>query len=190
MAGGQGAQQIKELTAWLETRDAQGRPGRARRLRDLLDIFAMPPEGLSFMGGEESVSCLDEIRHCYLDGSFMAVVLLCLAYVERELAAGLYAAGWEPAEKARLAVVLEKAYEDGTLCELEWQAYRDLAGLRNSHAHFRVPGSPTSRMYRVVDENALGTEILARDAKRAVAAVAGLVKRQSGMRVGLGASEE
>ena len=28
-----------------------------------------------------------------LDGSFMAVVLLCLAYVERELAAGLYAAG-------------------------------------------------------------------------------------------------
>ena len=34
------------------------------------------------------------------------------------------------------------------------------------------------------------TEILARDAKRAVAAVAGLVKRQSGMRVGLGASEE
>ena len=125
-----------------------------------------------------------------LDGSFMAVVLLCLAYVERELAAGLYAAGWEPAEKARLAVVLEKAYEDGTLCELEWQAYRDLAGLRNSHAHFRVPGSPTSRMYRVVDENALGTEILARDAKRAVAAVAGLVKRQSGMRVGLGASEE
>ena len=44
--------------------------------------------------------CFDEVRRCYLDGSDMAVVLLCLAYVERELAAGLYAAGWKDAKSA------------------------------------------------------------------------------------------
>ena len=67
----------------------------------------------------------------------MAVVLLCLAYVERELAADLYAAGWEAAKEARLGTVLEQAYGGGVLSELELQTYRELARLRNSHAHFR-----------------------------------------------------
>ena len=48
----------------------------------------------------------------------MAVVLLCLAYVERELAAQLYAAGWERAKKSPLVAVLERGYEDGVLSEL------------------------------------------------------------------------
>ena len=176
----QGVESIKELTAWLEADDAKSRAIRARRLRDLLDILPVSSGGLSFLGGEESVICFDEVRRCYLDGTDMAVVLLCLAYVERELAAGLYAAGWEDAKNARLGAVLEKAYEGGTLSDLEWQTYRELARLRNSHAHFRAPGSPTSLMARVVQGNALGTEVLAKDARRAVQAMARIVKRQSG----------
>ncbi len=186
MAGEQGAEGIKELTAWLEADDAKGRAMRARRLRDLLDMLPVPSEGLSFLGGEESVICFDEVRRCYLDGSDIAVVLLCLAYVERELAAGLYAAGWEDAKNARLRAVLKKAYEGGALSELEWRTYRELARLRNSHAHFRAPGSPTSLMARVVQGNALGTEVLAKDARRAVQAMARIVKRHSGRRVALG----
>ena len=169
MAGEQGTEGIKELTAWLEADDAKGRAMRARRLRDLLDILPVPSEGLSFPGGEESVICFDEeVRRCYLDGSNMAVVQLCLAYVERVLAAELYAAGWEHAKNARLGEVLKKAYESGVLSELEWRAYRELARLRNSHAHFRAPGSPTTLMARAVKENALSTEVLANDARRAV----------------------
>ena len=99
MEGEQGEADIKELTTWLEADDAKSRTIRARRLGDLLDILPVPPEGLSFLGGEASVICFDEVRRCYLDGSDMAVVLLCLAYVERELAVGLYGAGWEAAKK-------------------------------------------------------------------------------------------
>ena len=186
MAGEQGPEGIKELTAWLEADDAKGRATRARRLRDLLDILPVPSNGLSFLGGEESKICFDEVRRCYLDGSDMAVVLLCLAYVERELAAGLYAAGWKDAKKARLGAVLEKAYKGGVLSEIEWRTYRKLARLRNSHAHFHAPGSPTSLMARGVQGNALGTEVLAKDARCAVQAMARIVKRQSGRRVALG----
>ena len=85
----QGAESIKELTAWLEADDAKSRAIRAKRLRDLLDILPVPLEGLSFLGGEASRICFEEVKRCYLDGSDIAVVLLCLAYVERELAAGL-----------------------------------------------------------------------------------------------------
>ena len=190
MAGEQGVEDIGDLAAWLEADDAKGRTLRARRLRDLLEMLPVPEEGLSFLGGEESMFCHDEVRRCYLDGSYMAVVLLCLAYVERELAAGLYAAGWKEAKSARLGALLKKAYDRGALSELEWRAYRELAHLRNSHAHFRAPGSPTSLMARVVEENALATEVLAKDARRAVQAMARIVKRQSGTRVALGPPDE
>ena len=159
----------------------------------------MPLEGLSFLGGEASRICFDEVRRCYLDGSYMAVVLLCLAYVERELAADLYAAGWENAKKAPLGTVLEQAYGGGVLSELELRTYRELAHLRNSHAHFRAPGFKTpvgsprdgeSLMARAVSGNLLGTEVLAKDARRAIQEIARLVKRQAGMLVALGPPDE
>ena len=139
----------------------------------------------------------------------MAVVLLCLAYVERELAAQLYAAGWKRAKKAPLVKVLERAYEDGVLSELEWRTYAELAHLRNSYAHFHAPGfdNPTREPelprrkapfpskgqdgFRArVRENALGTELLAKDARGALQAMARIVKRQSGQRVALSPPNE
>ena len=185
MAGKHATKDINGLTVWLEADDAKGRPIRAKRLRDLLEILPVPPDGLSFLGGEASRICFDEVRRCYLDGSNMAVVLLCLAYVERELAADLYAAGGEEAKTARLGELLKEAYEGGGLSELEWETYRELGRLRNSHAHFRAPGSPTSMGARIVRENSLGTEVLAKDARRAVLTMARIVKRQSGMQVAL-----
>lgn len=191
MVGEQNPQDIRELTAWLEADDAKSRAMRATRLRDLLDILPVPSDGLSFLGGEQSVLCFDEIRRCYLDRSDMAVVLLCLAYVERELAAQLYAAGWNRVKKARLADLLKRAHKDGVLSESEWSTFDEIARLRNSHAHFRPPGKDFREperdgfMARVVEENALGTELLAKDARRALQAMAGIVKRQSGPRVAL-----
>ena len=176
---------IKDLTAWLEADDANGRVMRVRRLHDLLRILPVPSEELRCFGGEESVICFGEVRRCYLDGSNMAVVLLCLAFVEQELAAELYAAGWEEAKSARLAAVLEKAYEDGLLSDLEWRTYRQIAEQRNSHAHFRAPGNPTSLTTRTIEDDALAPEVLAKDARRALQTLAKFVKRSSVTRVAL-----
>ena len=175
----QGAEGIQELTRWLGAKDAENRTERATRLRALLDILPVPSTGLIFLGGEESAICFDEIRRCYVDGSNLAVVLLCLAYVERELAAQLYAAGWEHAKKARLGTVLEKAHDAGMLSALEWRTYRELAELRNSHAHFRAPGSPASLMARTINGGAHGSEVVAKDARLAILAMARTVNRQS-----------
>ena len=178
MAGRQVAPGIMELTAWLEADDAKGRATRARRLQDLLATMPVPPEGMSFMAGVESQRCFEEVRRCYLDGSDMAVVVLGLAFVERELAAQLYAAGWEPAKKAPLRTVIEKAYEEGVLSEQEWLSYRELAGLRNSYVHFRAGLSPTTLTARSVDDSALPGEVLANDARQALLTMALIVKRQ------------
>ena len=174
-----------ELTEWLKGGDDRSRARRARRHRELLELLPMPPEGLSFSGGDESVICLEEIRLCYVQGLDLAVVLLCLAYVEREVAANLYSAGWNGAKKAALTQLLERGLDDGLLTDSECRTIRGLADVRNSYAHFRAPGDPSSLLHSVVDENAVGMEVLAKDANRAVGAVAGLVKRQTGFRLGL-----
>ena len=183
---------LEELTARLEADDASSRAIRANRLRDLLDILPVPPDGLSFLGGEESLICFTEIRRCYVHGSNMAVVLLCLAYVERELAAQLYAAGWEAAKKARLEEVLQRAYEDGVLSESECATFRQLARVRNSRAHFQgYPRLTTEAMVlRLFANKARAAEALAKDARRAVETMAKIVARQSGRRVVLGSPDE
>ena len=186
MAGTEGTRDIKELARWLEEDDAKGRARRARRLQDLLSIMPVPEDGMSYMGGIVSSICFEEVRRCYLDSSHLAVVLLCLAYVERELAAQLYAAGWEPAKKAPLRAVLKKAHEDGWLSGEEWSTYRELAELRNSHAHFRAPLSETTLAARSVGESAQPEEVLEEDARQAVMAMARIVRRQSGPRIALG----
>ena len=188
MAGTKGTRDIIELTRWLEEDGAKGRARRARRLQDLLSIMPVPEDGMSYMGGIESSICFEEVRRCYLDGSDLAVVLLCLAYVERELAAQLYAAGWEPAKKAPLRAVLEKAHEDGWLSGEEWRTYRELSELRNSHAHFRAPLSETTLVARSLGESAPPEDVLETDARQAVTAMARIVIRQSGARVALGPS--
>ena len=183
-------QSIEALTAWLEVDDAKGRAGQAKRLHDLLDILPVPPEGISFLGGEASIICFEEVRRCYMDGSYLAVVLLCLTYVEKELAAYFYATGWEEAKKARLTTMLKKAYEDGMLPESEWQTYCDLANLRNSHAHFRSPMKQSSLIARTLEKNALPREVFKEDARKAILTMAMFMQRQSGKRVSLGPPDE
>ena len=190
MADEQGKEGIKELTAWLQADDARGRATRARRLRDLLDILPVPPDGLSFLGGEESVICFDEVRRCYLDGSDMAVVLLCLAYIERELAAALYAAGWEGGEESPTGSDTGDGLRRRSPVRIR-MAHLSRAGTPQELAcPLPRTGSPGSMLARVVEDNALATEILAKDARRAVQAMARIVKRQSGMRVALRPSDE
>ncbi len=116
--------------------------------------------------------CFHEIRRCYIDGSYAAVVLLCQAFVERELAAQLYAAGWEDAKNAPFEELLERAHHWGMVSEPARRSYRELASLGNSLAHFR---SPIKMIERVVDQEATVPELLAGDARRAIEAMASMV---------------
>ena len=187
-------EEIKDPTAWLEAYDAESREIRAKRLRELLDIFPAPSGGTTFFGGDESVICFNEVKRCYLDGSYMAVVLLCLAFIEKTLAADLYTAGWKPAAKSSLGKVLEKAHEDGVLSESDLRTFRRLADLRNSRAHFQGYGNPKEKqpslMDRTIRENTFPLEVLAKDARFAAEAMVRIVKRQAGMRVALGLPNE
>ena len=181
MASDQVPGNFDERIAWLEEDDAKSRNLRARRLQEILATMPVPSEGFQFLnGGEESMTCFHEVRRCYLDGSYMAVVLLSLLYVERELAGLLYAGGWNPAGNARLDSLLDEAHDRGVLSKLDLQVFRELAKTRNSYAHFRPPGTPTSLMARSLERRDLPNEVIAKDARRALEAMWRLVQRSGG----------
>ena len=91
-----------------------------------------------FLVGEESVTCLEVARRCNMDGSEIAVVMLCLPYVEREFATQLFAAGWEPAKKAPLLILPLRGYDDRVLSARDWDIYRGIADLKGIRTHTSV----------------------------------------------------
>lgn len=181
---------VEQLIEWLADDEEGSRAWRAERLQELLNWLPVSSDGMSFMGGDQSSFCFDEIRLCYVHGLYLAVVVLCLMYVERELAAQLYAAGWNKAAKANLTDLLKKAHEDGWISDDDRKTFADLARVRNSHAHFRgmnrEKNANESLLHRIVAENSPPAEIIAKDARRALRAIARLVKHQASVRVNLG----
>jgi len=178
MASKQPPSTFNELATWLAEDDANSREDRVQRWQELREIMTLPSEEVQCVnGGEGTRICFHEVRRCYLVGSYTAVVLLSLVYVEWELAATLYTSGREDAKKANLKALLQQACRKGLLSEAERQDFQNLGRIRNSHAHFRPPGAPESLMARSVKRDEFPREVLAHDARRALAIMDRLVRR-------------
>ena len=153
------------------------RVGPQRRVRRLPaicwkhDAGTEPPtRSLSFLGGETSQTRFDEVRRCYVEAVLTWRSYRFLWRMSREnwLRCAMRGAG---KQRRRHDVWEQRSREPPrmrVLSELEWRTYQELARLRNSHAHFRMPGSSESMMARMVEENAFPREVLAKDAKRAL----------------------
>ncbi|MCY3725344.1 MAG: hypothetical protein OXF95_01760 [Rhodobacteraceae bacterium] len=179
MTSGQYPVNLNELTTWLAEDDANSREARVERLQELLVILPGPfEEFLAFNGGEETLNCFLEVRRCYLDGSYIAVVLLSLLYIERELAAVLYAGGWgKPQNRPQLSKILNEACNRGLISNRDKEVFGKLADIRNSYAHFRSPCSDESLMVRSDKQNDFPREVLAKDARCALETMYRLLRR-------------
>ena len=172
---------LSELTAWLETDEAGSRERRARRLHHLLEVIPATGDGVFFCGGDLARKVFNEIRLSYIHSLDLSTVLLTLAYIEREIAARLYQAGWEQAKSERLEGLILKANESNILSDVELTTFQHLRGVRNTYAHFRPPRHRTSIMSRSVTENELPDDVVAKDAKRAIEALGSFFARQDSM---------
>ena len=158
---------LTELITWLETDEAANRTSRARRLSHLLEAIQIPEDGL-FYQGENSLQAFEEARLAYIHGLYLATVLLSLAFIEREIAGRLYAAGWEKAKKARLEDLLLKAHECNLVSDRDRETLQKLRDIRNSYAHFRPPDDDSSTTRRAVTQRLTANEVFLKDAEQAI----------------------
>ena len=137
-------------------------------MRELHSLLPLP---CNVWAGHQSARCLREIQRCYLYEFDQAVVLLCLAYVERELAAMLYEKkGWRQAADARLKGLLVKGVEEDLLTDQEADVFLKLARVRRPYAHFKGSRGPT--VPKMEDYPVPPAGEIAKDAARAIRTLA------------------
>ena len=172
-------QTIAELVDWLEADEAGSRERRARRLQHLLQAIPINEDGVFFHDGTLGVKLFDEVRLSYIHGLDLATVLLVLSYIERQIAAVLYATGWERAKKERFETLLQKAHEASLLSDTELTVFQHLRRVRNTYAHFQPPLDSESIDFRSVRMNELPDDVIGEDARQAIEALGSFFARQS-----------
>jgi hypothetical protein len=113
--GYEGAKSMDEEEQWLQSDDCKSRPFRAARVREAIELFPIPQDGLITFGGLETMTALVEVRLAYVNGLYFCTILSALAVLERHFAGMLYAKGLESAKRMNFEDLLKRAKKDGIL---------------------------------------------------------------------------
>lgn len=108
------------------------------------------------MGGSETMFLANEVRIAFVNGCYIATILLCAAIVEQELFAGLVSRDiYESTEKVYLGTMVSKSEELGMLTSEEADAVNELNSNRVSFFHYRDfshPDAPFAEVFQKQDE--------------------------------------
>ena len=161
---------------WLSNEDAKNYRDRSSRLELIVNLT--PANGpWVFLGAPLTKYLFEEARYCYVYGQFLATVILGLAYIEHTLAASLYGAGHDDAERARLPDLLVRARDRGLIDGKDYTDVEEIHAKRNAYAHFRKPLDKESVEYRSVKEDELPYTIIEQDATTVISVALRLVGR-------------
>jgi hypothetical protein len=153
-----------QLAHWLEQDDAESRPHRAQRAKQVLDSITFPESGFLFFGGMETSQSFTEARLAYVNGLYLATVLLALVVAEQKLAGTLYAAGVEKAKKLKLEDLLSVSLEERLITQGEHELLNKLRGIRNAYSHYRPLSHPSKLARRSISTGAAMEDVLKEDA--------------------------
>ena len=121
-----------------------------------------------------------EMRWCFIQGQFLATVLLGLAFIERILAARYYEIGRDDLVRAKFSCLLKQALADSLISDNQSEGLNKARQYRNAYAHFRKPGSETDVVYRTqTGEHTLPYDVIEEDAVAVITTALGLSARLS-----------
>jgi hypothetical protein len=172
-----GAYTDSSIEKWLKADERKSRSSRVRRIGKLLDLIPIPEEGFG-LPGETSVYLFDEIRLAYTNGLFLSVVLLSLAFAEKQMAARLYMRGNDQAATMTLEKLGKAAVQHSIISDDLYQRIETLRQLRNAIAHFREPGHEKGIARRMIEQDAYAEEIYEGDADEALKVVADFIYKR------------
>lgn len=167
-----------EAQQWLEAEDKGCREARLARL-DWLAERVPKSNFLTFPGGWLAKRLFEEARYCFVYGQFLAASLLGFAFIERTLAALLYAAGRDDMERAGPSRLISEAYALGWLNEAQRESLDHVRRLRNLTAHFRKPLERGTVEHRSVVEGEDPYVVTAEDASIVMKVAFALVGRNA-----------
>lgn len=147
-------------TGWLAEHDELVRNDRVRRLRKTIAIY--PEDG--FVMPLDTYAVFSEARSTYINGDFVATVMVAQAFVEHRLQAYLEARGERQLARAGLARILRFIRKRGLLDPVVVRGLDHLRNIRNPFAHLRPFDDPHGLGRRSLDQRIDPSELMEREA--------------------------
>lgn len=144
-------------------------PQRVTRFRYIADIGAsMAKGGTMIFGGHAASNAYLEARSSFVNGNFIATILLCQSLIENLLAAFLHASSETLPDKVQFSETLRRCQTKGILTDEDGGELKRLIELRNPLMHFRDANDNGNLMRRSIAANIPTDELLERDAYFAI----------------------
>jgi len=153
------------LERQLEKSDRQSFNSRLERLKWLDSIF---PKGYSFMMPSEAFHVFEEARLAFINGEFVATLLLANAFLEQWLGNVLASEGHAKEAQQGLAVILRCMEEMGLLHEFISNTADRLRKIRNPFVHLKSFDHEHRLTQRVLREQIDPCSLLEEDARNAI----------------------
>ncbi len=162
---------LRECVQCLEQDDARSRHYRSERLQLLIIEYGSERAHQVFVGGLVGLRSFNEARLAYLNGLFLACIVLCQICLEHSLASLLYMEGREEARKMSYSMLLREALKTGHISEEEFRLFDRIRKYRNPYVHFHAPRDEDWLPERAVRSNIPEDELVVQDAEEAIVAL-------------------
>ena len=175
---------IVNLKEWLSQEYNSSLDKRVSRLEFLVKTYGDPDGYQLFYGGTLVKDTFEEIRWSFINGQFIACILLCQCFIENSLRGILsmgglnYGATDEWLEKSGFYDLIEKAFAYQLINELEADDFDWLRETRAQYIHHKPAFSKKVFDKRYVEAECHPSEIYEEDAKKALKILFKLIQRK------------
>lgn len=163
---------------WLSADNIMFSQNGSVRLQWLLNLTPRPTEWV-FPGGSTTISLFEACSFCYVNGQFLASMILGLSFVEHTLNSLFAAAGRKGQEDMDIETLGREALSEGLITEDIFNDIVDAGNKRNTILPFRKPVSIQAVGNHFDKERRLESSGYEADAKRVMVAVSHFLDKSS-----------
>jgi hypothetical protein len=145
--------------------DRRAFKGRLERLKYLESIS---PQNIAIAGSPETVFLLQEAGQTFVNGTYIATMLLAQAFIERRLQVALMTKGVSEKDLQGLKEIINQCRKHHLLDETLLKKIDHLRQARNPFTHLKALDHPFTMSRRMASEGKMPDEILEKDAKDAL----------------------
>lgn len=155
----------------LEKYDRNSFEDRLERLKWLQKVF---PTGYGFAMPPETAYVFDEAKNTFVDGAFIATILLSTAFVEHWLGTIVSARGFKGEARSGLSSIIECMRREGLMHEFLLKKADRLRKIRNPFVHLKSFDHVDRVTQRAMRQGKHPIAILEDDAREAISLMYGI----------------
>jgi uncharacterized protein YutE (UPF0331/DUF86 family) len=134
---------------------------RVERFIELNELFG--PQGDKLLkGGLQSQLALHELANSYVNGNYMAVILLSQAFIEHSLSGEFIMRGQNGIAESSFKKIIVTAFDSEIIDKELYESLDELRLLRNAYVHAKAGLKNGSLAKKMIDEKFESVELLAK----------------------------